>query len=170
MGPSYFFSHRRTNAQLQAFYEANHDALYRYAFWLLRSHILTEEAVQESWAKCVQNRRTFFSLSPSERLPWMVVVVRHTALDLLRRERRCQPLDPDWDTKAPEEQGVGEVLAIIREMPPKYCVILELKFVYEWQDEAIAQHLHLPLSTVTSRVQRGRKMLQAKLLQEGCAP
>ena len=149
------------------FYQAHHKKLYRFALSLLHSPALAEEAAQEAWMKCVQNAEQFFSLPGNKKLPWMVVVVRNTALSLLRREQRDLPLEEDWDTAAPDPGDPRGIVAIIRSMPEQYRTILELKFVLEWPDKAIARELQLPVTTVSTRISRGRKLLQEQLIKEG---
>lgn len=151
----------------QWFHETNDGTLRRYAQFLLRSPTLAEDAVQDAWLRCVQYADTFFSLPEDKRLPWMVVVVKHAAFDLMRKEARHTTLDPSWDVPAPEPGSPGNIVAIIQAMPPNYRTILELKFLMEWSDKDIAQKLDLPVTTVTSRIQRGRKLLQKKLIEEG---
>ncbi|MBR6526534.1 MAG: sigma-70 family RNA polymerase sigma factor, partial [Lachnospiraceae bacterium] len=70
----------------------------------------------------------------------------------------------------PAQEGPHTIVEVIRAMPEQYRTILELKFVLEWKDKEIARHLGLPLSTVTSRIHRGRKLLQDALIKEGYAP
>ena len=59
------------------------------------------------------------------------------------------------------------MIALIRTMPEQYRAILELKFVLEWTDKSIAKELGLPVTTVSARIRRGRKQLQAQLIKEG---
>ena len=117
--------------------------------------------------KCVQNAEQFFSLPGNKKLPWMVVVVRNTALSLLRREQRDLPLEEDWDTAAPAPGDPRGIVAIIRSMPEQYRTILELKFVLEWKDKDIARYVGLSESAVSTRIARGRKLLQEALRKEG---
>ena len=150
---------------------ARHDGtLRRYAQALLHTPALAEEAMQDAWLRCVQHADTFCSLPADKRLPWMVVVVKHAAFDLMKKEARHCQLDPSWDAPAPEAGDPGGIVDVIRALPPQYRTILELKFLLEWSDKDIARHLHLPVSTVSSRIQRGRKLLQTRLLEEGYVP
>lgn len=151
------------------FYQAHHQKLYRFALSLLHSPALAEEAAQEAWVKCAQNAAQFFSLPGDKKLPWMVVVVRNTALSLLRREQRYAPLAEDWDAAAPDPGDPRGIVALIRSMPEQYRTILELKFVLEWKDKDIARWMGLSESAVSARISRGRKLLQEALRKEGYA-
>lgn len=110
--------------------------------------------------RCVQKSEVFFSVEPEKRFTWMAMVVKNAALDLLRKEARHQTLDPDWDGPAPE---TGDVMEIIRAMPEQHRTILELKFVLERTDKEIARRTGLSVTAVSTRVSRGRKLLQQKL-------
>ena len=83
---------------------------------------------------------------------------------------RYTALDPDWDLPAQDDSGHRDIVEIIRAMPPQYRSILELKFVLEWSDQAIASHLGLSPGTVRTRIWRGRKLLQETLIEEGYQP
>ena len=152
------------------FYHKYKTDMYRYALSLLQDQTLAEEAVQEGWMKCVKNAGVFFQIPPEKRKAWMVVLVKNVCLDIRRKESKHQSLDPDWDMEAPAQEGPHTIVEVIRAMPEQYRTILELKFVLEWKDKEIARHLGLPLSTVTSRISRGRKLLQEALIKEGYAP
>ena len=120
--------------------------------------------------KCVKNAGVFFQIPPEKRKAWMVVLVKNVCLDIRRRENKYQPLDPDWDMEAPPQGEPTGILDTLRAMPDQYRTILELKFVLEWKDKEIARHLGLPLTTVTARIHRGRKLLQDALRKEGYVP
>lgn len=157
-------------ARFLQFYERHKTGLFRDALALLPDRALAEEAAQEAWAKCAQHADTFFALDPPGRLPWLRVVLRHTAWDIRRKEARHQPLPEDWDAPAPAEGRVDGIMAVIRAMPETYRQVLELKFVLEWTDRAIARHLGLSVTAVSTRVSRGRKLLQERLIEEGYEP
>lgn len=149
------------------FYQRHKTDLYRYACTLCPSPALAEEAVQEGWMRCVQYAETFFALPPERRLPWMVVVVRNAALSLRKKEAKHQTLDPDWDGPAPSDGDVSGIMEVIRAMPEQYRTILELKFVLELDDREIARRTGLSVTAVSTRVSRGRKLLQQRLIEEG---
>lgn len=72
--------------------------------------------------------------------------------------------------EAREEKGVEDVAAIIRSMPEQYREILDLKFLEEKTDQEIADLLGLSKGAVSTRISRGRKLLQEKLREEGYRP
>lgn len=152
------------------FYEANKTRLYRYALALLHDPTQAEDALQNAWLSCVQHAETFFQVPANKRLAWMRVVVKNAAFSLHNKETRYTALDPDWDLPAQDDSGHRDIVEIIRAMPPQYRSILELKFVLEWSDQAIASHLGLSPGAVRTRIWRGRKLLQETLVEEGYQP
>ena len=139
------------------FFQTHEQGLLRYARSLTGSPVLGEEVCPE----------TFFAIPPDRRLGWMVVIVKHTAYSLLEKEGRHLPLDPDWDAPAPEAGDVQGIVDLIRALPEQYRTILELKFLWEWTDRAIAQAVGLSVDAVSARVSRGRKLLQKNLREAG---
>lgn len=80
-------------------------------------------------------------------------------------------MDPtEWEPEAREEKGVEDIAAIIRSMPEQYREILDLKFLEEKTDQEIADLLGLSKGAVSTRISRGRKLLQEKLREEGYRP
>ena len=99
---------------------------------------------------------------------WLMVVVKHNALDALRKEKREAPLPETWEHPAPEGEGEFYALvAIIRGMPEEYRRVLELRFVAEWSLADIAAELGLTEGAVKTRIFRGRKLLIRTLKREG---
>ena len=160
----------QNKAWFTLFYEANKTRLYRYALALLHDPTQAEDALQNAWLSCVQHAETFFQVPANKRLAWMRVVVKNAAFSLHNKETRDTALDPDWDLPAQDDSGHRDIVEIIRAMPPQYRSILELKFVLEWSDQAIASHLGLSPGAVRTRIWRGRKLLQETLVEEGYQP
>lgn len=97
----------------------------------------------------------------------MRTVVRHAIYAQHRKDRCLVPLDPAWDQPAPEAGSEAEICAVIRSMPAEYRVALELKFVLEWKEEKIAEQLGLSLGATYTRISRGRRLLQERLISGG---
>ena len=101
-------------------------------------------------------------------------MVRNQTFRMLERGRREIPMDEmgtlDY-TLPPEIDDDGAYLRdMIRAMPERYRRVLELRLVLELSTTETAEILNIPASTVTTRLQRGREMLQAKLRKEGYVP
>lgn len=149
------------------FYKTHHTDLHRYALFLVKDPHQAEDVIQTAWLQCVRYAERFFSIPEDKRLPWMVTVVKNTALSHLRTVGRTVPLAEDWDLPAREEGDPGGIVAVIRAMPEQYRTILELKFLWELEDKEIARQVGLTPTAVSTRIYRGRKLLQEALRKEG---
>ena len=128
-----------------------------------------EDAVHDAFLKCIQHYDELRDRPESRVAAWLAVVVKNTALDMLRKDRRETPLEYlGWEASAPADQGDFQALvAIIREMPEDYRRILELRFVAEWSLAEIAQATGMTEGAVKTRIFRGRKLLMEQLRREG---
>lgn len=156
---------------LTTFYKTHNRNLFHYAYRFVQDGAAAEDILHEAWAKCLARVDTFFAILPEDRISWMSVIVKNTALDALRKEGRHESMDPtEWEPEAREEKGVEEIAEIIRSMPEQYREILELKFLEERTDQEIADLTGLTKGAVSTRISRGRKLLQEKLREEGYRP
>lgn len=153
----------------QTFYQEQNQRLFQYAILLTGNRHQAEEALQTAWCQCLTYRETFFRVPEDKRSAWMRTVVRHAIYAQHRKDRCLVPLDPAWDQPAPEAGSEAEICAVIRSMPTEYRVALELKFVLEWKEEKIAEQLGLSLGATYTRISRGRRLLQERLIREGYA-
>lgn len=148
--------------------------LYAVAFHILKSPALAEDAVQDAMLQIITHFEDFKRIkqkSCHEIAPWCITIVKHAALNILRREGRSGSLEENWNAPTPEnvedESAYDRLVALIRAMPEQYRTVLELKFVLEWGNREIAKALNLSPGTVGVRVQRGRELLIRRLEQEG---
>lgn len=119
------------------FYEQHKETLYHYACTLTANAHQAEDALQTAWLSC------------------------------LRQEQRYAPWDETWDMPAPTPGDPRPIVAVIQAMPEPYRRLLELKFLLEWSNKEIAKHLGLSQTAVSTRLNRGRKLLQERLREEG---
>lgn len=149
-------------------YEAK---MYHIAKQFRLSHADIEDVVSESFVKIIQNFEKCRSLTRNEREGWIVIIVKNTALDLYRRNKRVDWLEdreePAAEADMDSEVAYGNLVETIRNMPENYREIMELKYVYEWSNIEIAQHLGMSESVVGARLFRAREKLKRQLKQEG---
>lgn len=154
--------------RLVRLYQREHQRLLRLAAGILGHGPQAEDAVHDGFVKLI---RCFDQLrdKPDDRVSaWLMVVVRHNALDVLRKTSRETPLAEGWDAPAPAGEGEFHALvAIIRGMPEDYRRVLELRFVAEWSLAEIARELNLSEGAVKTRIFRGRRLLIRTLKKEG---
>lgn len=132
-----------------ALYQMNHTRMERLARQLLGDQNRAEDAVHDTFMKLIRHYDELRDRSNERLASWLLVVVKTTALDMLRRdkwENACEEL--------PEGQSVpadgGEFRALV-----------------EWSISDIARELGLTESAVRTRTFRGRKLLIDTLKKEG---
>ena len=150
-------------------YEAHEKRLYAVALKVLRDPTRAEDAAQQTWLQVLRNWERINALDWDSAAKYLVVAARNAALDMLKKERWNTSMPEDWDPPAPED-GQGEyqrLVELIRSLPEAYRRVLELKFVEEETNREIARRLGLKESTVSTKVQRGRRLLLDAMEQEG---
>lgn len=160
---------REDRRRFTRLYQKNQKNLHRLAARILGPGPRAEDAVHDAFVKLMQKYEALRSRTDGELERWLTVVVRNTALDMLRRDGYETGLAP-WvqEPAAPPDQGEFQTLvSLIRRLPEDYRRVLELRFLAEWSLEDIARELGLTKGAVKSRIFRGRKLLMDALRKEG---
>jgi len=145
--------------------------LYNAAFWVLRSPEDASDITQIVFLKIAEQldeydpRYKFFS--------WIYRIAINESLNLLRRNKREEPLDDDAELPGSERNnpesrfGAAEVSRLIRSammrMPTKDRVVLSLRHFSECSYQEIGQILDLDEKTVKSRLFEARHRLRDML-------
>ncbi|MEO3809553.1 sigma-70 family RNA polymerase sigma factor [Sphaerisporangium sp. B11E5] len=134
---------------------------------LLGDRELAADAVQQAFVQAWQAASSF---DPSRSLrPWLYAIVRRTAIDVYRRERRFSgtvSLDHvAHESASGDEQSLERLWTVwcVREalerMSPDDRTVLYLAYFESLTQNEIAQRLGIPIGTVKSRVSRAQKRL-----------
>lgn len=158
--------------QFQILYNKYNKNMLAVANHILKSKALAEEAVQQSWLNIINNFDKVSKIPQDSVGGYIITTVKNVSYNVYKKEHYCEPLDESFiENKAVtynEDTSQFEYLVeIIRALPLKYRQILELKFVMEWKNEDIAKFLNMNVSTVSTRIQRGRNILINILKEEG---
>ena len=160
------------------------DALYRTALRMTRSEADAEDLVQETYIRAFRFRQQF---TPGTNLKaWLFRILTNTFINSYRR-RQAQPefteLDdvdefslyrkmsdlraasasPDPETEFLNGIVDTEVKDALGDLPEKFRSVVLLD-VEGFSYKEIAEMLGIPIGTVMSRLHRGRKFLQKRLL------
>lgn len=138
---------------------------------LLGDRRLAEEAVQQAF---VQAWRAAARFEPDRPLgPWLRSIVRRTAVDVWRRERRHQARNIDdvapLDLPVVEPPSIADAADVwaLREaidaLPPAGREVVRLAHMEHLTQPEIAQRLGVPLGTVKSRTHSAYRQLAAAL-------
>lgn len=150
-------------------YESYEKKLFAIALRILENNEKAEDAVQQAWLRIIQHWERVSCLEWDLAGGYAVTTVKNTAIDILRQEKRVEPLPATWDPPAREESQdeYQYLVSLIQTLPDTYRRILELKYVEEYSNREIAKRLKMNEATVATRARRGKMMLRERLDKEG---
>ncbi len=160
---------RQTLAEI---YDLYSPGLYRYAMRLLGDPQLAEECVAETFSRFLHALKD--GKGPRDFLQAYLYRIAHNwVTDLYRREPVPETLEetqpdfaPDPETAAEASLRDDRLLQAIRRLTPDQQQVILLKFVEEWENEAIAKALKKPVGAVKSLQHRALAALQRILNEE----
>lgn len=89
------------------------------------AHDLLQETLLKVWRACTSFR------GDAELYPWLLVILRRSAIDLLRRRRPEEPLEDDTgQVRAEVETAWGELRADLADVPPERLMARESEAVF----------------------------------------
>ena len=140
------------------------DMLYRLCYVILKSESDTEDIVQETIIKYIEKKPVLKDYEHTK--AWLITVARNKCKDLLRYKQRHSHIDIADIKEVPEQSTDIGILEILKTLPEKFCVVLLLYYVEEYQVEEIAKIIGKTPSAVKMRLQKGRKLLKEKYRKE----
>lgn len=137
------------------------DDVYRLAVNYTHNPQEAEDVCQTVFLKLLEQGE----LTPGKEKAWLMQVTANACRSLLRSHwwRTTVPLD---ETVPAADDLVDETIQALGKLKPEYRVVLYLHYYEQYTVSEIGHLLKIPASTVTTRLDRGRKRLK-KLLEEG---
>lgn len=158
-------------------YKQYEQMLYRVAFNILRNSADAEDAVQECFVRVVKNLDKIYAVPCNELRFYLVIIVRNTALTMLKQKKRTAVPDnlAELDVPAeftPEEEflrkfSVEEIRSAVQQLSVEDCEVLWLLLFREYSAAEIAEIIGQKPVTVRSRICRARKRLIKQLEERG---
>lgn len=145
--------------------------LRRYALTLVRDPDKAEDVLQSTFIKAFVNLRGFKSNKKFS--SWIYRIVHNEAMNELKKHKREVSIDdsPEVHVVPDAKESVEEKIerSEIRRMLERCLNLLDVKYrepliLFYFQDlvyEEICDVLHLPIGTVGTRINRGKKLLKA---------
>lgn len=134
------------------------DDVYRLAVNFTQNHQEAEDVCQNVFLKLIEQG----DLNPGSEKAWLMQVTANECRSLLRSSWWKKTLPLDVTIPAPAYQ-MDETVQLVLMLPPKYRVVLYLHYYEGYTAAEIGRLLKLPVSTVTTRLSRGRELLRKKL-------
>lgn len=142
--------------------EAHMAALYRVAYSIVGSRQDAEDAVQQTLLNAWRHRE---KARPGSERAWMMRILVNECRSLLRRRKRAIPMADVPCADAPAATDT-DLQSAIRSLPENLRTPLLLKYMEGMTELEVAAAMHLPVSSVKSRLFRARKDLKTQLNEE----
>ncbi len=137
----------------------------------------TEDIVQETFIRVYLNLNTYDENQKFS--TWVYRICRNACIDLLRKRKNTVSLDSELEDgttyyhKLPIVEDSPEFMAIqsevkeqihkaLEKLPEKYHTVIQLYYFEELSLQEISDTLCIPITTVKTRIHRGRELLKSK--------
>lgn len=134
------------------------DDVYRLALSYTKSTQDAEDVCQTVFLKLMEQKE----ISPGKERAWLMQVTANQCRNLMRSYwwQKTMPLE---DTLPAIPEQFHDLFRIVMALPPKYRVVIYLRYYEAYSTKEIAELLHISQSAVTTRLSRARQMLKAAL-------
>ncbi len=144
-------------------YEQDAQDVVQNVYYRLTKHIYLidfswEESRMKSYINTALNNAIVDFYKTRKRLPDLVE---------LNEEATSEMDDEEFFARLNAESRMEEVIEVIRQLEPIYKLTLTYRFLEEMKTEDIATLMEVPLKTVYTRIERGKKILLKTLEEEG---
>jgi len=158
------------------------DKMYHLAYRMLSNKQEAEDVVQETFLRVYTNLNRYDDTHKFS--TWIYRIATNLCIDRLRKRKGTLSLDAEnpegegidgYDMLSssdplPEQQLVlSETQQLIRDaiekLPAKYKSIVILRYLHDMSLQEISNVLNMPVTTIKTRVHRGREALRKKLDQ-----
>jgi RNA polymerase sigma-70 factor (ECF subfamily) len=156
------------------------DKVYHVSYRMLGNQQEAEDVAQETFLRVYANLDNY---DPQYKFStWIYRIASNLSIDILRKRKKNLSIDAeitgaegvDWhdrlaDTsKGPEEEVLidelqEEVQDAIMGLNPKYRAVMLLRYIEDLSLQEISEVVQLPISTIKTRIHRGREALRKKL-------
>lgn len=156
------------------------DKLYHMAYRMLGSRQEAEDAVQDAFLRVYRNLDRYDDTMKFS--TWIYRIATNLCIDRLRKRKPTYSLDADTtehegldgysmipsDNRTPESEVLlSETQQIVHKaietLPAKYKSVMVLRYMHDLSLQEIGDVLDMPVTTIKTRVHRGREFLRKKL-------
>src|ERR1035437_1131778 len=167
---------------LETLYDRYHTMAYALALRITTETGLAEDVVQDSFLGVWRNAARYAEDKGSVR-GWLLAIVRHRAIDAMRRQRAGIALGDESEEALPaaltlpdiwpEVSGrldAQQVRIALMVLPPAQREVIELAYFDGLTQREIADKTHAPLGTVKSRMRLGLVALREQIGGRNAGP
>lgn len=149
--------------------------MFKIAKGILHDAHLAEDAVSEAFVRIIDNLEKINLSDRNKTKGFVVIIVRHIAIDMLRRQKRFVPLDDHSDytecrepvlSSLASDEACSKIADALAKLNRNYSDILYLKIVFNCSNDEIAKILGISRDNVNVRLHRARNALKQQLMKE----
>jgi len=147
-------------------YDRYSSVVYAVALRVLGDAGAAEDVLQEIFMQLWRNPGAF-DASRGNLAPWLAVIARNRAVDLLRKRRpqaeiteTLVSVEPDLASEADRGRHVEKVRAVLKAMPASQRSALEMAYFEGYSHSEIAEKTKEPLGTIKTRIRTGLMLLR----------
>ena len=147
-------------------YDRYSPVVYAVALRVLGETSAAEDVLQEIFMQLWRNPSAF-NASRGNLAPWLAVIARNRALDVLRKRKPQTEIDettvsvePDLAADADRARVAEKVRLTLKQMPAPQRSALEMAYFEGYSHSEISQKTGEPLGTIKTRIRTGLIMLR----------
>lgn len=143
---------------IETLFQQHKDDVYRLALSYTKSSQEAEDVCQAVFLKLMEQS----SITPGKERAWLMQVTANCCRNILRSGwwKQTVPMEDTLTVPAPQYSDTWEK---VMALPPKYRVMIYLRYYEELTTGEMAELLHISQSAVTTRLSRARQMLKEQL-------
>ena len=143
---------------IEPLFRSYKDDVYRLALSYTKSIQEAEDVCQTVFLKLMEQKR----IEPGKERAWLMQVTANRCKNLLRSSWWKRTVPVEETMPAPDLQYT-DIWENVMALPPKYRVLVYLRYYEELTTREMAELLHISQSAVTTRLSRARQMLREQL-------
>jgi RNA polymerase sigma-70 factor, ECF subfamily len=147
-------------------YDRYSSVVYSVALRVLGDSAAAEDVLQEIFLQLWRNPSSF-DASRGNLAPWLAVIARNRALDILRKRRPQSEIEEttvsvevDLASDAERKRMTTKIRSILRQMPAAQRSALEMAYFEGYSHSEISEKTGEPLGTIKTRIRTGLMLLR----------
>ena len=163
--------------EFERIYRQYEKTVFKKILHILRNQHDTEDVMQEVWIKVAKNISVFRDMSDSVAFSYIMKIATNQSISFFRQQKNNEIslTEENLDEVVCDEAlfaacdgvDIDEISTCFAALPTIYRDILSLYFFHEHNTAQISRLLDMKESTVSSRLNRGRKLLIELLERRG---
>ena len=161
---------------VEELYIKHNKTMWRYAMYLTKNTDEADELLQTSFEKIIKSIDAVKKINCCKLDSYMVSIVRNSYNTMLLKkykeketieymdvnELSDSEINDDYESML-ESNSSSDVLSALEHIPDKYKMVLKLKYIYEFDDEHIAQTIGVQSNSIRMYKTRALRMLADRL-------